>query len=160
MLLFLLSLFSIAAAVLKIEIDSNTAHEAKSLLSYVLPSLPLLMVINAPNSANVTATNDSFSVYFSLSTSWRANAGTSAAEDCERKLTPLETSPLSQLRHVNITCGGLLGLAYSLADLHEALALDDGNDAGNSVIISKYVAGGKRGGGGGGGGGVLIIISV
>ena len=143
MLLFLLCLCTtIAAAVLKIELDSNSAQDAHSLLKVVLPSLPLL-VINPVSANHVPATDDIFPVHFSLSTSWRANAGTSAAEDCDRKQTLQTDASSHPQRRVNITCGGLLGLAYSLSELHEALALNDDSSSNASTInmvISKFVA--------------------
>ena len=150
MLLFFL--FSASAAsfkLIEIEIDSTSARDARALLNYALPQLPLLIVkVVEPEYVNITATGG-VSVHFSLSSAWRLNAGKSEAEDCERKLT-LQTNSFSQ--RADIICGGLLGLAYSLAELHEAFALfDDGSDSGatqaatTTKIITAFVGQKKKG---------------
>jgi hypothetical protein len=93
-----------------VEIDPGTATDAAVLLRTVLPELLLDGSAAAPlpahSSGAPTAT-------FLLSRGWREATGSAAAERCTRTL-------LGSL--ASVTCGGLLGLAYAMQDLRDALA--------------------------------------
>jgi len=92
-------------------IEEKTAVEASVLLRVVLPE-DLAYAVDA-----VDAT-----VSFRLNDDWRSNNGTAESESCTRVRSP--TGILS------VSCGGLLGLAYAIHELFDALSLSGNADQG------------------------------
>jgi hypothetical protein len=105
--LFHLFLLAASASALRIDIGPLAQLEGHGILSFALPDL-LAAASSAPSAASASVT-------FELSPSFRASTG-AAAESCVHS-SPTSTS-------ASITCSGLLGLAYSLHDLREALLLN------------------------------------
>jgi hypothetical protein len=86
-------------------VDERTASDASALLRVVLPELA------------ATATVTTGAVSFSLTSDWRDNNGTVDAERCARAR--------SARGGLSVSCGGLLGLAYAVHELRDALSLSD-----------------------------------
>ena len=108
-------------------IDEYAARNAKKILDYVLPEISDVLVLKTPSQASTS----SLIVEYSLSSSWKNNTGTEAAEQCDRKILSDNLPAL----HLHFTCGGLLGLAFSLHSLRENIALK-GEDASFNELLN------------------------
>ena len=104
-----------------VSIDAQSARAASSVLRVALPDSYETASGHGGLTANVT---------FRLHDAWRANNGTALAERCARA---------QDVPGVSVTCGGLLGLAYAIFELRDALSLS-GSDAAGAIAAFASAA--------------------
>jgi hypothetical protein len=102
-------------------IDSQTSIDAKRLLNYVLPEISDIfeykeMDISSHVLLPSSYSNSSSLITYSLSKDWQNNTGKAIAETC--------STHYNESFHIHVICNGLLGLAYSLHNLREKIALN------------------------------------
>jgi hypothetical protein len=104
----LFAALALPAAALDITVGALARRDGAGVLRHALPGLL----------AAASASSERGSISFDLAPNFRGAAG-AAAEACAYALAPSAAAPRAL-----VTCGGLLGLAYALHDVREALELN------------------------------------
>jgi hypothetical protein len=113
----------------RVSFAPDTLADARALLAHVVPELAQALRVRAGAVGAAAAdSGDDAEVHFSLAAGWRARTGTAAAEACAR------AAP--RAGRATVACGGLLGLAYAVHDLREALLLAGAR--GGAAVVADF----------------------